>query len=247
MAHESRCEDGQPQTVGNVVPGGQFVLQTVAAPCHTVAPVDEVIDGPFRVPEEVGSGFFIAPFCHGDGSPSDDGAHHGFHKSVHGIKALFPVQVYLQEMGQDVRTAGGCLEGAHGVGIPGAEEGNFRPQGLRGPSVFLQGLGIRNDGAAVHLRTGGGHGGDGDEGKGPGELDPVLHQVPGVSLIGGAAGDDLGRIDDTAAAGCDDEVDTPFPAEPGALVGQGNFRIWLDSGNFIARKAGFSISLIMVS
>ena len=215
------------------------MLQGVAGPGDGVAPVDEVVDGPFGVPEEIGPGFFAAAVFHGQGRPVDDGAHHAFHESVDCVESFGPVQVYFQNVGEDVGAAVGGLGGGNGAGVLRGEEGNFRPEGFRGPAQFFVGVGVGDDGAAVHFRARGGHGGNGHEGEGAGNLCPGFHQVPGVSFVEGASCNDLGGVNDAAAAYGQDEVDARFPAEPGAPGGQGNFRVRFHAGNFIGRNTGF--------
>lgn len=111
ILHEGGSEDGQAQAVGDGEEGGELVLQGMAGPGHGVAPVDEVVDGPFGIPEQIGPGFFMEAVFHGQRRPVDDGAHHAFHESVHCVEAFGPVQVDFQNVGENVCAAVGRLGG----------------------------------------------------------------------------------------------------------------------------------------
>lgn len=66
----------------------------------------------------------------------------------------------------------------------------------------------------------------------------ALDQVPRIILIGNAAGDGLGRIEDASAAYSQDQVDGSSPAEADALTDQPDIGIGGYAGQLIAGKAG---------
>ena len=59
VGEEGGGEDGEAEAVGDVVVGGEFVLDAVAGPGDGMTAVDEVVDGPGGGPEEVCTGIFI--------------------------------------------------------------------------------------------------------------------------------------------------------------------------------------------
>ena len=200
VGEEGGGEDGEAETVGDVVVGGEFVLDAVAGPGDGMAAIDEVVDGPGGGPEEVCAGGFIGGVSHGDGGVFHDGAHHGFHVGFGGGEGFFFLEVDFHDVGEDVGGAAGGLVGGDGVGVFGTEEGDGGAEGLGGPAVFFFGLGVGDDGAGIHFGAGRGDGGDGDEGEGGIDLGAVLDEIPWVGVVGGAACDDFSGVEDGASA-----------------------------------------------
>lgn len=240
VGEEGGREDGKAEAVGDVVVGGEFVLDAVAGPGDGVAAVDEVVDGPGGGPEEICTGVFIGRVCHGDGGVFHDGAHHGFHVGFGGGEGFFFLEVDFHDVGEDVCGAAGGLVGGDGVGVFGAEEGDGGAEGLGGPAVFFFGLGVGDDGAGIHFGAGRGDGGDGDEGEGGIDLGAVLDEVPWVGVVGGAACDDFGGVEDRASAQSEGEVEAFFACEADAFADEADLRIRLDAGEAVAVDIGFA-------
>lgn len=240
VGEEGGGEDGEAEAVGDVVVGGEFVLDAVAGPGDGMAAVDEVVDGPGGGPEEVRAGVFIGGVGHGDGGVFHDGAHHGFHVGFGGGEGLFFLEVDFHDVGEDVGGAAGGLIGGDGVGVFGAEEGDGGAEGLGGPAVFFFGLGVGDDGAGIHFGAGRGDGGDGDEGEGGVDGGAASDEVPGVGVVGGAACDDFGGVEDGASAEGEDEVQAFFAYEADAFADEADLGIWLDAGEAVAVDIGLA-------
>ena len=240
VGEEGGGEDGETEAVGDVVVGGEFVLDAVAGPGDGMAAVDEVVDGPGGGPEEVCTGVFIGGVGHGDGGVFHDGAHHGFHVGFGGGEGLFFLEVDFHDVGEDVGGAAGGLIGGDGIGVFGAEEGDGGAEGLGGPAVFFFGLGVGDDGAGIHFGAGRSDGGDGDEGEGGIDGGVASDEVPGVGVVGGAASDDFGGVEDGASAEGEDEVQAFFAYEADAFADEADLGIWLDAGEAVAVDIGFA-------
>lgn len=238
MGQESRGEDCKAQAVGDAVESGKLMLHGVAGPGDGMAAFDEIIDGPGGIPEQVRPGFLTFGIFHGHGSVLDDAPHHAFHEFLHGIKGFFLLQVDLEKVGQDICRSAGGLVSVRRVGVFRTEEGNGRAERFCCPAAFFPGVPIGDDGAAVHFRAGRGQGGHGDDGERFPDLRSALDQVPRIILIGNAAGDGLGRIEDASAAYSQDQVDGGSPAEADSLADQPDIGVGGYAGQFIAGKAG---------
>ena len=149
--------DGETESVGNVVFRGDFVLNPVTHEGRAVrGPEGETVEGPGRSPHDVSPGFVVVGLLHDHGDEMKDGLHEPFHDPVENIKVGAHEIDFKVNEGIDGATCG--LVGTHGKGLCGIEErGRGIERGIAEEGL-LPGFDIVDYAKAVHIRSSAGYG-----------------------------------------------------------------------------------------
>ena len=150
--------DGETESVSNVVFRGDFVLNPVTHKGRAVrGPEGEAVESPGRSPHDVSPGLIIAGLLHNHGDEMKDGFHETFHDTVEDIK-VGAHEVDFQIMDEGIDGAARGLERTHGKGLGGIEEGCRRIERGIAEEGLLPGFDIVDYAKAVHICSCSGYG-----------------------------------------------------------------------------------------
>ena len=120
-------------------------------------------------------------------------------------------------MHHDVRHAGRRLVRRQSIGQLGIQGGKPRPAEGTGNAPLVQVRFVGNHTGVAHLAARGREGKHAAHRQGRLRFRAAQEEIPHIARIGDAIGDDLGHVNDTAAAHGQQEIDSFFPAKVDTL------------------------------